>query len=309
MIIIIILFLILMVLLLAIYRMAFYSNPRGRQEDYNDIPSSEQYQPQRGRMRRMIDDFAAIPFETVEIISRDGLPLRARYYHSADSAPLEIQFHGYRGSAIRDFCGGAQIGLSLGHNILLVDQRANGASGGATISFGIRERCDVLDWIGYALKRFGSEVSIGLYGVSMGAATVLMAAGMDDLPPNVRGVVADCPFSSPEEIIRKVAKEDMHLPADLAMPFIRLSARLFGRFSLREDSAVEAVRRAKIPILIIHGEDDRFVPCGMSRKIRAANPDRVQLETFPDAGHGLSYIVDTGRYTRAVIDFEKKILR
>lgn len=294
--------------LFAIYRMAFYSRARGRVENMYDIPASPQYQPQRERMRRLIDDFAAIPFESVEITSRDGLPLRARYYHTADHAPLDILVHGYRGSAIRDFCGGAQIGRSFGHNLLLVDQRAHGASGGTTITFGVRERFDVLDWIAYALKRFGPDVSIGLYGVSMGAATVLMAAGLD-LPENVRGVVADCPYSAPEAIIRKVAGEDMHLPASLAMPLVRLSARLIGRFSLREASAVEAVKRAKVPILIIHGEDDRFVSCGMSREIRAANPDCVQLETFPHAGHGLSYIVDTERYTRAVIGFEKKILR
>ena len=93
------------------------------------------------------------------------------------------------------------------------------------------------------------------------------------------------------------------------MPVVRLAARLIGGFSLREDSPVEAVKRAKIPILIIHGEDDRFVPCSMSREIHAANPDRVQLETFPDAGHGLSYIVDPQRYKRLVTGFEKKILR
>ena len=294
---------------LIIYRIAFYSRERGRQENIYDIPSSPQYQPRREYMRKLISDLAVIPFERVEITARDGIRLSARYYHTADGAPLEIQFHGYRGSAIRDFCGGARFALEMGHNVLLVDQRANGASGGETITFGIRERYDVLDWIDYALKRFGAEVSIGLYGVSMGAATVLMAAGMPELPDNVRGVVADCPYSSPEAIIRKVAREDMHLPAGLMMPLVRIAARVIGGFSLSADSPVEAVRRAKIPILIVHGEDDRFVPCSMSREIYAANPDRVQLETFPGAGHGLSYIVDYKRYRRLVVGFEKKILR
>lgn len=303
-----IIFAILLILLLAVYRIAFYSSARGRREDIYDIPTSDQYQPKRERMRQLIGELAAVPCETVGITARDGVPLRARYYHTADGAPLEIQVHGYRGSAIRDFCGGAPLGMSHGHNILLVDQRAHGASGGSAITFGVKERFDVLDWIDYAIARFGSSVSIGLYGVSMGAATVLMAAGLD-LPENVRGVVADCPYSSPEAIIRKVAREDMHLPPALAMPLIRMSARLFGGFSLRAASATEAVRRAKVPILIIHGEDDRFVPCGMSREICAANPDLVQLETFPGAGHGLSYIVDPERYKRLVAGFEKKILR
>ena len=298
-----------LLLLLIIYRIAFYSAERGRKENIYDIPSSPQYQAGRERMRRLIEDFAAIPCERVEITSRDGLKLSARYYHHSDSAPLDILVHGYRGSAIRDFCGGGQISIGRGHNILLLDQRAHGFSGGRTISFGIRERFDVLDWIRYGIRRFGPEVSIGLYGVSMGAATVLMVAGSEELPENVRGVVADCPYSSPEAIIRKVAGEDMHLPAYLAMPLVRLAARLLGRFSIRADSPVEAVKRAKIPILIIHGEDDRFVPCSMSRELHAANPDRVRLETFPGAGHGLSYIVDTDRYIRAVTGFEKEIMR
>lgn len=309
MIVLVVLLVLIVTAVLIIYRIAFYSRERGRQENIYDIPSSPQYQPRREYMKKLIADLAAVPCERVEILSRDGVKLSARYYHSADGAPLQIQFHGYRGSAIRDFCGGARFALEMGHNVLLVDQRANGASGGRTITFGIRERYDVLDWIDYALKRFGAETSIGLYGVSMGAATVLMAAGMPELPDNVRGVVADCPYSSPEAIIRKVAREDMHLPAGLMMPLVKLASRVLGGFSLSADSPVEAVRRARIPILIVHGEDDRFVPCGMSREIRAANPNLVQLETFPGAGHGLSYIVDYGRYARLVVGFEKKILR
>lgn len=297
----ILLILLFFAVLYGIYRMAFYSSPRGRVEDIYDIPSSPQYQPQRERMRTLISDLAAVPCEHVSIRSHDGLELHARYYHRSDSAPLEICFHGYRGSAIRDFCGGAQIGLNRGHNILLIDQRAHGASAGSTISFGIRERHDVLSWIDYARSRLGPDIPILLVGVSMGAATVLMTADMD-LPANVRGIIADCPFSSPEKIIEKVA-QDMHLPGALLMPFVRLSARILGGFSLRETNAVEAVKRTRVPIMIIHGEDDQFVPCGMSREIHAANPELVTLHTFPGAGHGLSYIVDTQRYTRAVCDF------
>ena len=296
-------------IVLGVYAMAFYSRQRGRRENIYDIPSSPQYQPQKERMRRIIGELDAIPCRRVQITSRDGLTLSARYYHTRDGAPLVIMAHGYRGSAIRDFCGGARISLDLGHNVLLLDQRANGASGGRTITFGIRERYDVLDWIDFARRQFGEDVPMALYGVSMGAATVLMVAGMEELPKNVRGVAADCPYSSPEAIIRKVAGEDMHLPAHLAMPLVRLAARLLGRFSIRADSPVEAVKRARIPILIIHGEDDRFVPCSMSRELHAANPDRVRLETFPGAGHGLSYIVDTDRYIRAVTGFEKEIMR
>lgn len=284
-----------------VFRIAFYSSPRGRVENIYDIPSGEQYQSQRERMRALITSYAAVPCEHVVITSHDGLKLHARYMHFHDGAPLELQFHGYRGSAIRDFCGGSESARSGGRNILLVDQRASGASEGSVISFGINERRDVLSWVNYAVSRFGPDTKIILVGVSMGAATVLMSTDLP-LPANVRGVIADCPYSTPEAIIRKVCS-DMHLPAPLMMPFVRLAARMFGKFDLSAASPVNSVRSTKVPILIVHGTDDRFVPCDMSREIHAANPAMVRLLTVPDAGHGLSYIVDTDGYNAAVSDF------
>lgn len=288
-----------------IFRIVFYSPQHNRVENPFDIPAQEQYQHQRERMRALIQTFNDLPCEHVFIHSRDGLRLHARYYHLRDGAPLEIECHGYRGSAIRDFCGGSEISRARRHNLLLIDERAHGQSQGRVISFGVNERFDCLDWIDYAVRRFGPDVRILLGGVSMGAATVLMTADLP-LPPNVVGIVADCPFSSPEAIIRRVAR-DMRLPAPLLMPIVRLSARMFGKFNLRAASAVQAVKRAPVPILIIHGEDDRFVPCEMSREIQSANPGRVALHTFPGAGHGLSYIVDTPRYVRIVNDFEDSL--
>ena len=129
----------------------------------------------------------------------------------------------------------------------------------------------------------------------MGAATVLLAAG-NELPSNVVGVIADCPYSSARDIICKVC-EDMKLPPKGAFPIIRISARLFGGFSVLDCDVRIAVAKVKVPILLIHGEEDLFVPCSMSEEIYQANPALVQKEFFPGAGHGISYIVDTERYT------------
>ena len=292
------------ILLLAVgtavaYRMAFYSPDKVQNDIYN-IPPGEQYQAKRPYMRQIIGDLAALPYEEVFITNREGLRLRGQYYHRVDGAPLALCFHGYRGTSIRDFCGGAQIAFSLGQNVLLVDQRACCGSEGHTITFGIKERFDCMEWIDYACKRFGADVKIALYGVSMGAATVLMATELG-LPENISAIIADSPFSSPEAIIRKVCG-DMKVPPVLMMPFTRLAARLSG-FDLRAASAVEAVKHANVPILLIHGEDDWFVPCDMSREIRAANPDRITLHTFPKAGHGISFIEDQPRYETLVREF------
>lgn len=287
------------------YRTAFYSPDKTQGSIYN-IPDGQQYQQQREIMHAMIRDMAAIPSQPVTITSRAGMRLSARYYHCSDAAPLAICFHGYRSTSIRDFCGGARLAMEQGHNVLLVDQRAHGGSQGHTITFGILERQDCLDWIHWGMERFGKDVPILLYGISMGGATVLMAAGLG-LPANVRGIIADSPYSSPDEIIRKVCG-DMKYPPALAMPFVRAAARLLGGFSLSECTAAEAVKGASVPIMIIHGEDDRFVPCSMSAEIQSANP-AIRRHTFPEAGHGISYMKDTPRYHRLVREFCAEVLK
>ncbi len=281
------------------YTMAFYS-PKNRKEDIYDIPKGAQYESDKGFMCALIKEMSEIPFEWVQITAGDGLKLHARYYHVRDGAPLQIQCHGYRGTAYRDFCGGNKLARECGHNTLVIDQRAHGKSEGTSISFGIRERYDCMAWIRYAIERFGNDVQIYLSAVSMGASTVLMCCELG-LPENVKAVIADSPFSAPEAIIKKVCKDRGYLPK-LAMPFLRLGARLFGGFAL-VGSAIEAVKNTRVPILIIHGEADKFVPCDMSREIYNANPDKITLVTFPEAGHGLSYIKDNARYAETVRTF------
>ena len=191
--------------------------------------------------------------------------------------------------------------LEMGHSVLLVDQRSHGQSSGGTITFGIKERRDVLSWLNYVNERVGTNTPAFLWGISMGAATVLMAADQK-LPGNVAGILADCPYSSPKAIIKKVCEEDLHLSATFMYPFIRLSARLFGGFNLEESSAPEAVKSTHIPILLIHGEADFFVPCRMSREIKEACPS-ITLLTVPEAGHGLAYMVAPDKYKEAVRSF------
>ena len=280
-----------------------FASPRGRQNDDHALPPFDQLAPYRDKAHALIRRLNKLPWERVYITSYDGLRLAGRYYHTADGAPLDICFHGYRGTPSRDFSGGAQMLLSMGHNVLLAEQRAQCGSQGRYITMGVKERYDCLDWIRWGLDRFGPEVSIVLYGISMGASTVLMASGMD-LPPNVKGVAADCPFTSPSAIVRSVL-QSMH--ASALYPLLALGTRLFGGFSLKGADAAEAVGHARVPILLIHGEDDRFVPCGMSRAIAAANP-AAELHVFPGAGHGISFLTDEERYKTLLERFSRRVL-
>lgn len=286
------------------YRMAFHS-PAGLR---NKLPStsSPQYDPYRNRMKEIFEELSRRPFETVTIRSRDGLTLSGRYYHTAEGAPLDICFHGYKSHPFTDFSGGSGLCIEMGHNVLLIDQRAHHASEGKAITFGIQERWDALSWVEYAIDRFGSDVKITLYGISMGGATVLMAAGLP-LPEQVKGIIADCPYAKAEDIILDVGRK-MHYPPGLIRPFLHLGAFLFGGFRLNETDAVRSVQNTKVPIVIIHGEADSFVPCAMSEPVERANPHMFRRYTFPGADHGISYLVDEQRYRRIVTDFANEIL-
>ena len=272
---------------------------KDRARNAYSLPTHEAFKHDNEIMFSLISDMDALAYERVYAKSFDGLTLTARYYHIKDGAPVQLQCHGYRGNPIRDFCGGSKLARELQHNFMVIEQRAHQDSQGNVISFGVNERKDVCVWHDYLVERFGKEVQILLYGVSMGAATVLMAGAYN--LSNVRCIVADCPYSTPPAIIKKVAK-GMGFPAFLAMPLAYTGAFLFGRFHLNGASAVEGAKRTRVPVLLIHGESDGFVPCDMSREIARGNP-HVRLETFPDADHALSFIKDFERYRRVCFEF------
>ena len=286
----------------ACFRMAFYA-PRKNvvQTDAIDIPEGEIYEPYRPQMERWTREVRAMPREHFTITSFDGLTLHADFFEYAPGAPMEIMVHGYRGSAERDLSGGVQRCFLLGRSVLLVDQRCSRRSGGEVITFGINEHRDCLAWAQFAAQHFGPDQKIILTGISMGAATVMMTVDKD-LPPNVIGILADCGYSSPKAIICKVIRQ-MKLPPKLAYPFVWLGARIFGGFNLEALSAVEAVKRATVPVIFFHGEDDDFVPTEMSKENFEACASRKQLVTTPGAGHGLCYPVDPKGYLQALRDF------
>ncbi len=282
------------------FKLVFY-NANLIADDPHTIPPGSQYLKVADRMLQLVDAIELVDYEKVYIMASDGIRLAGRYYHISDGAPVLIQFHGYRSSCIREFSCAYAIAKNLGYNAIAVDQRAHGDSGAHIITFGIKERYDCRDWANYACSRFGKDTPIILSGVSMGAATVLMASDLE-LPKNVKAIIADCPYSSPSAIIRKVCK-DVKLPPWLAYPFVALGALLFGRFRIWSASAVKSVSRSDIPVLLIHGEDDRFVPCQMSREVFAACSGPKKLLTVPKAGHGLCFLVDSPRYEREFREF------
>ena len=284
------------------YRIAFYVPPRKeRDPDFVDLPQGEIYEPFHADMTNWVLQARAMPREHFCITSFDGLKLWGTYYEYAPGAPVELMFHGYRGNAERDLSGGVQRCFSMGHSAFIVDQRCAGRSQGSAITFGIHERRDCLAWVDLLVAHFGPDVRIILTGISMGGATVLMAAG-EELPENVIGILSDCAYSSPKDIIIKTIRQ-MGLPPKLSYPFVRLGAKLFGHFDLEETSPLDAMKNCRLPVIFFHGETDDFVPCHMSREVFDACPTKKALITIPGAGHGLSYAVAPEKYLRELEAF------
>lgn len=278
------------------FMMVFYSpkrKPLG--PDEYEIPEGEIYEVFREDMIAWTKAIRTMPHEDVEITSKDGLKLCGKYFEYEKNAPIELLFHGYKGNAERDLCGGVERCFRLGRSVFIIDQRASGNSEGHVITFGIKESSDCYEWVKYVSERFGKDRKIIIGGISMGAATVMMATRYP-LPENVVCVLADCGYTSPKEIICKVVK-DMKLPVTLLYPFIRLGALIYGRFDLEETSAMENMKKCAVPVVFVHGDDDAFVPYEMSVRLHeACASEKKILITIPGAGHGLAFPVDRDGY-------------
>ena len=184
----------LFIILYICYKKTFYYKEPKFKNDDELLPSDVGYDEYRESVKQDILEARKMPHQLYQIKSFDNLTLYAKYYEYRKGAPIEIMVHGYKSSGERDLSTGIKRAFKCGHNAFIVDQRASGLSEGHIISFGINERKDCFKWIEFVKKTFGEDTKIILTGISMGAATVLMTAGMD-LPRNVIGVIADCGYN------------------------------------------------------------------------------------------------------------------
>lgn len=241
----------------------------------------------------------AKPREDVYIMSGDGLKLHGTFFPCGDSDRAVVCFHGYTSEGLNDFSSIAGFYLEKGWNLLVVDSRAHGRSEGAYIGFGCLDRHDALLWVRYMAERLGQDCRLMLHGISMGGATVLMAAGLK-LPKQVKAVVSDCGFTSAWEVFGHVLKTMYHMPAFPVMQIADRMARKEAGFGLDECNAREEVKKAQVPILFIHGDKDTFVPCSMVYELYNACRSPKELLVVPGAGHAESYYKDTLGYEEAV---------
>lgn len=255
--------------------------------------------------------------EDVWVTSRDGLKLHGTYFPGCPQPlgdenegwqpekprRLILAFHGYSSQGMSDYTSLSKFYIGeLGCGMLMADERAHGQSEGEYIGFGALDRFDVLSWIDYVNKRFGEETELYLHGISMGAATVVMASGQK-LPANVKGIVSDCAFTSAWDVFSHVLKSWYHLPA---FPLMRIAdgiAKKKAGYGLKEADASKEVEKAEVPILFIHGDRDTFVPRWMCDKIydHCGSPKKKLI--IPGASHAESYYKDRTAYEEAIKGF------
>ena len=240
--------------------------------------------------------------QEAEIVSHDGLRLHA-YYLSADSQNTIIMMHGYRSGPAHEFAPMFRFYHELGYNLLVPDQRAHGKSEGKYLSFGILERLDVCRWAEYLNDRYAPK-NIFLIGASMGGAAVCMATLLT-LPENVRGVIADCPFTDPTAQFTYSMSFHTKVPAPPVLYFCSIWSRLLWHWKL-EDVRIDDYSAARLPLLILHGSADPTVPHRMSEMIKEHYGGGLQYELFDDCPHIYAYLKDTPRYQRLVAEFLSK---
>ena len=243
--------------------------------------------------------------EGYTVTSFDRLKLYADYYNNNSNKTI-LLFHGYRSSARHDFSCAVKMYYDMGFNVLLVHQRSHGLSQGKLITFGVKESRDVVTWVDFLNENFKVD-NIVLSGLSMGATTVLLSLKYK-MPDNVKCVIADCGFTSPEEIIKKVSKQAFKINATFFIPILDFLCKAFGKFSIRKISTVDIVKQSNIPVMLIHGKCDNFVPCEMSQEVYDSSKEKVKLVLVAGADHGISFLVDTNLVLSNLKEFLDKNL-
>ena len=276
------------------FRMAF-GRPR-KDLDTIDPASNTAWAVHAGEINEGVRWGQAHGRDTVEITSFDGLKLRGVFIPAENAERTVLCVHGYHGNCYRDFSMAMRALHENGCHLLLIHQRSHGDSEGKYITMGEKERFDCQSWAEYLYRRMGPEHPIYLDGVSMGCTTVLLASALP-LPPAVRGIIADCGYTSAAEIVKHVMKKTMHIPAFPLLPMVNMWCRLAGGFSLYRLKAPEELRKNTRPVLFAHGTGDTFVPCEMTQENYQACRAEKFLLLVPGAAHCMSYVEDREKYT------------
>lgn len=247
----------------------------------------------------------SLPKEEVSLRSPFGYNLHGWFVPAAEPTNRSvILVHGVTRSRLTSLKY-VELFRKRGFHVFLYDHRRHGKSGGKHTTYGYYEKYDLkacLDWL---IERTGPDAVIGIHGESMGAATALQHAGIDD---RAAFYIADCPYSDiAGQLSYRLKEEYRGLPPAPIIPLVGLLCRLRAGFRLRDVSSIKAMERTETPVLFIHGEEDDYVPTDMSRRMHEVKPGAKQLYLVPGARHAEAFLTNPGEYDRIVGQFLQEI--
>ncbi|MBL1224448.1 alpha/beta hydrolase [Enterococcus sp. BWR-S5] len=245
--------------------------------------------------------------ETWQLTSEDDLKLQAIYIAAeGQTDKTAILAHGYMGSA-ETMGKYAKMYHDWGYNVLVPDARGHGESEGNYIGFGWPERKDYLQWIDKVIDANGQDEQITLFGISMGAATVMMTSG-ENLPENVKAIVEDCGYTSAKDELAYQLKDMFNLPE---FPLIYVTSgitKIRAGYFFGEASAIKQLKKNKTPMMFIHGDADDFVPFYMLDEVYEATDVPKDKYVVAKAKHGEAYKKDPEMYEQRVSEFLTKYI-
>lgn len=239
--------------------------------------------------------------QTVRIESEDGLSLNAYQFFDQPGHRYLISCHGYGGQASY-MAKKTYPFYQMGFQVLMPDARGFGESEGSYAGMGWHERRDVVGWCNYILDQ-DPQAEIVLFGVSMGAATVMMASGEADLPQAVKAVIEDCGYTSVWDEFAYQLDALFGLPTFPILDATSLFTQWKDGWNFKEASALEQVKKCTVPTLFIHGDADDFVPFEMVQPLYDGASCPKELLVIPGAGHGACAETDPETYWNTVTDF------
>jgi fermentation-respiration switch protein FrsA (DUF1100 family) len=241
----------------------------------------------------------------LQIEALDNTSLSA-YFISHPHAQLGvILVHGYSSSAKAMSTYARYYYDKLNASILMIDLRAHGLSGGSKIGFGYNDRLDLPLWMSQLRMHLPKQIPIVLHGVSMGASTILytLADGIE----NVSAVISDSAYIDLKPIFKRQIQMIYKLPTQGVMSLVSLLMRINNGFFLHQTQVLRNLNTT-LPILIMHGELDRFVPVEMAQQLFQHYKGDKTLYIAPNALHAMTYAIDRDRYEKTIALFLKRHL-
>ena len=264
-----------------------------------------------GRLQQLMDTGKKEKqWQDVAIDSRFGYSLKGTFIPNPKPTETTLIFlHGFTENRLIGL-NYLNLYLNAGYNLLLVDSRAHGESGGASVTWGVYEKHDVDQWVDWLRNRYPTG-TIGMHGISMGAATALLHAGLNESNKRVAFYIADSSYADFESLLADQMNQRLQLPGNIPpqilLPYANAVAYLRSRFTFGDASPIRIVQQVTTPVLYIHGEADRLVPASMSQQLYSITKGQRQIHLFPRADHVSSIFTDRSRYRAVVQGFARSI--